>query len=132
MTEPRPVSELDKDLKHVVRRSTYTLRVITYALAVTVALLLGTVIYLLVQNANSNQTIADSVDQAVSSDCGFFYGVGTLPLVGPGPKQSSKLAVQLVISGRDTFIGQHCEGSLGPAQPALMHLATEYGITLRG
>jgi hypothetical protein len=130
---PQPVLELDAELGNVVKRANKTLRQVVGTLCVIIVLLLGAVGYLLVENAKSTQQISDTVDRAVSSDCGFFYEVGTLTLIAPpNPHASSRLAAQLVISGRDTFLGQHCPGSMGKPSSALRILASEFQIPLRG
>lgn len=131
-SDPKPVSELDDQLRSVIKRATFVQRVSIYGIAIVVIGLLGGFGYLLDQNFNDQQRISNTVDAAISSDCGFFYEVGTLTLVTSGPHQSSKLAIQLVVNGRNTFIGQHCSGSLGPAQPGLRRLAQQYHVTLKG
>ena len=132
MSEPTPTSELDEQLREIIRASQRGLRrVIRFLVAALTASML-VIAVLGYQQLTEHQRIDADVSEFVSGTCLFY-----VPLVDAGNqltlKTGSKLGVQLVEGSREALHSLHCATSLyrvPPASAVLLQLGRKYGVPI--
>lgn len=135
---PRPVSDVDAELRRTIRAVYRTRWVVAGAV---IAALLGAVGFLgmlaygqreqiAAQHAQIAGQRAQIVQQAkqLRSSCAFFHPLTGLPVTIPANgKPPAALGVQIIAGARTAYDGQGC-GKLPPPAPSLVTWARHYKI----
>jgi hypothetical protein len=118
--EPKPVAELDEQLRHTVK-TFHRLRwygVAALAAVVLIALIVGGLLLTRQQ-------------MEITADCAAIREIALLqPETTPPAKAPSQLIVTYIINNRNSYIGKGC-GSLPPPSGKLTHWARFYGLPVR-
>src|SRR5690242_17263715 len=119
--DPTPSAELDKQLKSMIRNSTW----MVVALFVASLAALAAALFMLANQSGSTQK---AVRETVANECVFFRDIGEAPA---NPK-STELGFKILVDSRNIFLDLGCEGSLAPPSQELRDLAAKYDLKLEG
>lgn len=135
---PRPVTDVDRELRRTIR-SVYRTRWVI--VAAVVAVLAGAVACLGVLYGSQRMQVTQQRDQIaqqhaqivqqerqLQSSCEFFRPLTGLPVtVPPNGKPPAALGVQIIAGARIAYDGQGC-GHMPPPSPSLVTWARHYRI----
>lgn len=126
MTDPPPVSSLDADLAHVVRRGRRAVPIAIGFLVAVIVVLAGGMIYLGYVASGERARTDATVRHTTDNMCGFFGSLGSAPL----PAATAELGATLVIDGRNIYTYLHCVPRLPPPSQTVVDLAAKYHLKL--
>ena len=124
---PRPVADLDPQLRAQLRASRQTLWSIISAQGILLVLVAALSGYLGLRQLDERARIEHIVAQFESSQCSFYTLLGSIP---PDPKTTSKLGVTLVENSRIIVHDLGCRQQPSPPSPALIRLGAKYHVRI--
>jgi hypothetical protein len=127
MVDPMPTADLNVQLRALVKRSRKVVWALITAegvLLIAVAVLSG---YLGWRQLSERQRVESVVTSMVSSQCSFYYSLGTAPLA---PERTTKFGLNLVENSRVIVHRLGCRQKLPPPSAELIQLGRKYGVTI--